>query len=173
MQETDGTFLPALIKGLSQVFTWLLVIVGWIVVSDQQYHRELIKARRDKLDEVRKKLADLEASSRKFHSTNYDVDLMQSIMRNISAVSLELSLLRNESIVGVGTTNDMVTLRQSITGQNFDPGSHTAGPHTLLLTKIDEAHRTLDSQLAAASNLLHKKRQTILESIRDIRKRLY
>lgn len=173
MQEADSDWLKVLITGLNQVMTWGLVIVGWIVVSDQQYHRELIKARREKIDDLRKKLRELEELARKFHVAPYDVDLAHCIMRLMTSVSMELSLLLKEKIIGIGTVNDMVSLRQSITAENFDMSSHQPIVDLRIITKIDEASRTLDQQLAVASNLIQRKRQTILESIKDIKKRLY
>lgn len=172
-QDGDITLYSALVKAASQIVTWLLVVVGWIVVSDQQYHRELIKARREKLDDLRKKLRELEDSARKFHTTTYDQPLMQSILRMSQGISLELSLLRNERVVGLGTIEDMVKLRQSITAGNFDESSHTDAPDASVLASIDEAYRTLDQQLATTASVIQTKRQTIFESLRDIRKRIF
>lgn len=173
MQEIESPLFSAFLNGLSQTMTWLLVVIGWIVVSDQQYHRELIKARREKIDDLRKKLRELEEFSRKFHTSSYDIHLMHNIMRMTAGISMELSLLCSEKIIGMGTVEDMVFLRQSITAENFDAGSHCEAPDARILTKIDESYRSLDRQLALSSNLMQRKRQTIFESIRDIKKRLY
>lgn len=173
MQSPEPTLVAALVKAASQVFTWLLVIVGWIVVSDQQYHRELIKARREKIEDVRKKLRELDDSARKFHNGIYDVSLMQAILRMTSGISMEISLLKSEGVIGMGTVDDMVSLRQAITSENFDEVNHTDKPADELLTRIDETYWSLDRQLATISTRMQAKRQTVFESLKDLSKRLY
>lgn len=173
MSDSEYEILIAVVDFANKILTWVLVVVGWIVVSDQQYHRELIKVRREKVEDLRKRLRELEISSRKFHTTEFDHSLSREILKSAGSISMEISLLKNEGVVGLGTLDDMIALRQSITSNNFEETVHVPSCGEDLLIRLDSAFSGLDRQLAVVATNLQKRRQTVFESLKDIRKRLY
>lgn len=112
-----------------QFITWLLVVIGWAIVSELQDFRELRKDRVSRLGELRKQLAEIEESVLAFHTAEFDGRAVQQIQTGLSAVGRELSFLDKCRYIEGDYQDQLVDFRQACTEKNFDKSSHSALQH--------------------------------------------
>ena len=129
----------------TQFVTWILVVVGWIVVSEQQRLREIWKSDYQRLLSFRQLLKDVESKALNFHTQQFDFSDRRELLRLVSETTLEASYLRKT----LHLKNDMSSLtsklRRSITLNNFDENSHsTQDVASPLLEAIVESVELLD-----------------------------
>lgn len=113
---------------VQQVVTWFLVVMGWLVLSDQAERREVTKSYFGRLQELRKELRSLEELSRGFHAEAYNEVKAQQVARAERHLSLELNNLKAKEIVPFSLTQEVIRLRQALTSRNFDSSSHSVQP---------------------------------------------
>jgi hypothetical protein len=118
------------------VFTWLLVISGWVVVHRMTLNRERRKEKRDIAETAIKNLIELEAEAVKFHcDDHFDAQAMNSILWKTNR--LISSFNRAPMCELLLTSVSLKELRQSITLKNFDcTGFIPQSVHSRIVTDI-------------------------------------
>ncbi|NJC43841.1 UNVERIFIED_ORG: hypothetical protein FHT06_001080 [Xanthomonas campestris] len=116
--------MDAYVGFAQQIVTWLLVVVGWLVLSDQAERREIAKSYFSRLQQLREDLKKLEEDGRLFHAGDYDEALAQRVARAERRLSVELSNLKSSGVVRFSLTQEAIRLRQALTARNFDRSSH-------------------------------------------------
>ncbi len=106
-------------QGIAQIITWVLVIIGWLIVNSQHNKRISRKETRDRLDQMGESLLKLEQVAIEYHTAKKRNDkLACSIRTAIERVSRAINRL------GLATTAELnpkiIDLRRAITLQNFD-----------------------------------------------------
>lgn len=121
---------------ISPWITWLLVIVGWIVVHRTAEVRALRQSRRQEdLDAVRtlaKRVAALRDLAIQFFTEHDQHDSRASeshIKFELKSIAAELAMLQKRNPKAFDLTSEMVSLRRAITGGSFDSRSRTKVPH--------------------------------------------
>lgn len=112
------------IKGIYYVLSWIVALVGWIVVNQQNNRREERKEIRSALSEIYKIVEDLTDKASKYHQTE------SPSSTDAAAIKLQLQRL-GQKITHLHFHDDTVNrsvyeLRSAITYENFDSHSHTA-----------------------------------------------
>jgi len=111
---------PTFISSLFQIFTWIIIIIGWYVVHYFTLKRENRKEARERIDVFLKSLHDIEVKAISFHRHNEfkeDIafDLKYEIQRAISRL--------NRQPFCKFTINPrlLTAFRQAVTFRNFEP----------------------------------------------------
>jgi hypothetical protein len=101
--------------------TWSTVIIGWMVVADQQAFRELRKDRATKLDEVRKFLDCVEHNAITFHTAaQFENECAFRLRRSLGMLSRELNVLAKCQFIPDSSTDAVIALRQACTNDGQD-----------------------------------------------------
>ena len=107
------------------IVSWVVVMVGWIVINAQNNGRETRKEVRAALDGTIRRLEKLESLGRQYHlSTAHDDSIAEEIKLHLKKLwpeSVRLNLV-DESALAVR----VASLRRSITLRNFDSAEHAA-----------------------------------------------
>lgn len=106
-----------------QIITWLVIIIGWFIVNNQQNIREKRKERRAQLDDFNGNIIQLEKKAISYHiNATHDEQLAREIKRNLDVIrkfAIRIKLLDTKILNRV-----IINLRQSITYKNFDNGTN-------------------------------------------------
>lgn len=99
--------------------TWLLVVVGWVILNLQHRTIETRKERREALDKIVGDLRSLEERAIAFHTAKaYDHLLIRGIQRDVDRIWPSVSLLHlleaKEAVL-------ITDIRRAITLRNADP----------------------------------------------------
>lgn len=116
--ELDTSLLSALI----QAVTWLLVVLGWLVVHRKTLERERRKEHREASQRIVNELREIEQEATAFHrSQQFDGDRAESLMWRVTRAikSLQRPPLSTLQI----NISCLSQLRRSITLRNFDASS--------------------------------------------------
>ena len=100
--------------------TWLLVIVGWIVINAQHNLRVTRNEIRQRLDLLREDLHKLEGASMLHHTVENDPARRAEVRRMITTVATSISVLTNAGLEVRQRFALLTSLRQAITLENFD-----------------------------------------------------
>lgn len=148
--------------------TWVLVIAGWLVVSDQQDDRELRKNRSVRIDEIRCRLAALEEAAVTFHTTLFDHEKLFILKRRLGVLSNELALLKNCEFVHADCSIFVMRFRQACTADNVEPSTHEVQSVTSpLVGAIMAARDDLDLMLVRSLTLALTRHKSVLSSLRN------
>lgn len=106
--------------GGPHVITWLLVIIGWIIINWQHNRRETRKEQYSQLTEINTWLADIEHKAIAFHTAEtYDQQTYRELVRDIARITPQiklLGLLNDSKAIAVLVTD----IRRAITLNNAD-----------------------------------------------------
>lgn len=161
-------WLQTLSKGMTTLGTWLLVVLGWIVVSDQTNNRESNKNAYVKLDQIRLKLAEIEKSAVAHHTEGYDQKTVREIVRAIKSVGIEASSLVKGEYLESSVKYSVADFRRAITAKNFDFSKYAKVEVTdSLITRLEHAKDALDKTLLDAQSRVMKKTKTLRQSLRS------
>lgn len=156
----------------TELVTWVLVIVGWMVVSDQQATRERSKNSTERLDAFRKQLAEVEHLAISFHTRTYKVSDANNLLRKLGRLSREASYLRKQGLIGLGTSEDVRSVRSAITLKNFDRGNHVIqASDSPLVQTIESVCNNLDRQFVEASFQTFNSEKRLRDSLKEIFKK--
>lgn len=148
-----------LLKVVAALFTWLLVITGWRVVSDFQDRRERNKARLSHLLELRTLLKAVEQVAVEFHTAEaYSDALARKVVRSIKLVTTELRHLQQVGVVSGDWPRYVMLVRQSATGVNFDKSTFKTldGSAEVILDLESRKDQLDDFVLRSAADLLDR-----------------
>lgn len=110
-------------QAIAQVGTWVLVVLGWIIVNRQNNKRESRKEVRGQLDQVSELLVELEEMAVEYHTAQQqNAKLARSIKHAITRLTNVVHY------IGLADARDfnrrIVRLRRTITLKNFDSANH-------------------------------------------------
>lgn len=166
--ESSWNVLPY----ISDLVTWVLVVLGWMVVSDQNEQRELSKNGYARIVSVRDDLKLLEKRAVSFHTSSFNSNDMNALARAISKLTKELSLLQKHEFVGLSTSMEAVALRRAMTLTNFEEPSHSKqSAGSPVVQGIEEACDSLDRQLIDTAHALSKRCRRLTDSIVEVVKK--
>lgn len=160
---------------LGWLLTWLTVIVGWMVVADQQAFRELRKDRSAKLDDLRDALGDVERAAIEFHTAPaFSAENAFTLRRAIGSLSREISMLVRCRFMGPDCELAIIELRQACTEANQDEKTFQTCAHASeRVGRIMAARDALDDQLSASLVEAILCTKPIIDSIRDIARKIW
>ncbi|WP_155760574.1 hypothetical protein [Stenotrophomonas maltophilia] len=155
------------------ILTSTLVVLGWMVVSDQQEARELAKSRYARLYAIRDELRKIEISAVEYHTSKFDLAKARSLTKSIKTVSDELAYLRECGGIAFSTSQDVFDLRRSITLSNCDSeASYVAQDlDSKMITEIEAAVASIDRQILKAAQSVATTPRTLRASILETLKR--
>lgn len=138
---------------IGDVISWVIIFVGWAVVSGQHNKRETRKETKERLQLLFKHLDEIEDAAFLYHtSKSPDPLLARRIRRDIEQISPRIRLAIRGPMK-CAYSGALVRFRQSITLHNFD--SATFAPkqtHEQLLDEIVSAKNALVYCLESAYN---------------------
>ena len=112
---------------LTQIPTWIIVVVGWFVVHHLSTKRDQRKEARECLDQLVVQLREIEERAINFHqSTTYKGDLARSLLFDIQRIIARLK--RHPFGSFEISSNLLKELRRSITYNNFDHSKFACQP---------------------------------------------
>jgi hypothetical protein len=127
------------------------VILGWVVVSNLQDYRELRKDRVARVSEVRKRLHEFEQEALDFHTSEFQMQKVLSVVGSLSTLGRELHFLQACEYIAFEYQEPFVALRKACTNLNFDKQGHQVLDHAdPLCLVIRSARDTLDAALMEA-----------------------
>jgi hypothetical protein len=152
------------------VVTWLTVIIGWMVVADQQNFRELRKDRASRLNDLRDDLLEIEAQAIAFHTAeSFGGAEALSLRRELGTVSRELSVLKECRFVETACEEAVIALRQACTDSNQDEKSFVQQEHFSECTgRIMAAREELDDLLVKSLTDALIANKPIGDSLQDV-----
>lgn len=107
------------------IITWLVIIIGWFIVNNQQNKREQRKERRAQIDIFNSNISQLEKKAISYHTNIlHDEQLAREIKRKFDELrkfSLRIKLIDIKDLNRL-----IIALRRSITYENFDNGENHA-----------------------------------------------
>ena len=142
------------------VITWALVIVGWIVLADQQEMREAKKDGLTRLASLRKAASDAKERAVKFHTNPFAAEEQVTVQALLSDLGHTSNFLERIGVVGAGWTSSLRTFRQAAQDENFDLSVHQPLTQSSpVVSAIVIAHLGFDRYLA------HCEFQTLMRPI--------
>lgn len=150
--------------------TWLTVIVGWMVVADQQNYRELRKDRSSRLNDLRSKLLDVEHQAVDFHTADAFSESGAFILRReLGSLARELTILKDCKFIDMGCLELMVALRQACTEMNDTEVKFQKQVHfSERIGEIMAAREALDDRLSAGLTDALLSNKSIWDSLNDM-----
>lgn len=132
---------------LTQIPTWIIVIIGWFVVHHLSTKRDQRKEARERLDQYILGLRALEERAIKFHqSTSYQADIARGLVSDIERCRTKLN--RHPFCSFKISPALKIQLRQSITLRNCDASKFACQPaNSPILGNIVNAFDDIEDQL--------------------------
>ncbi|EKT4070875.1 hypothetical protein [Stenotrophomonas maltophilia] len=163
----DVSLSSAVWEAIKIFLTSSLVVLGWMVVSDQQEARELAKSRYTRLYAIRDELRKIESSAIEYHTTKFDLAKARSLTKSIKTISDELAYLRECGCIAFSTSQDVFDLRRSITLNNCDSESSYVAQDldSKMIVEIEAAVASIDRQILKAAQSVATTPRTLKESI--------
>lgn len=128
---------------LAQIGTWVIVVIGWLIVNNQNNNRERRKEIRQAIDKIVKKIEEIEQDALQFHQSAFDDSSARALLLSLDKNSRSIAWLKIvESEI---YKKSIISFRRSITLNNFDPTTHVA---------LDGNNAQLARISAAAENLV-------------------
>lgn len=153
MAQNESPCWLQFVGALGQIVTWILVIVGWVVVNRQHNQRETRKELRAQLDKVRDTVFKIEGLSETYHTdespSGSDAKQIKILIQRVGAAIDRLMLLESRE-----AQKRIIALRQAITLHNFDTRVHKAQGQS------SEIIANINSSVDALLNDLESKFQT-------------
>lgn len=138
------------------VVSWLIVLVGWVVVNRQHNNRETRKEVRASLLDLYGHLDEIEDDAFEYHTQDGDPLLGRQLKRDIDQIYMRIRL----SLRGPMTCSyapQLAAFRQSVTLQNFDTANFVAkDPSDSFFDEIFRSKRALINRLETAYNNAYK-----------------
>jgi hypothetical protein len=112
--DTATAFAPAV--------SWLLVILGWWVVSRDHNNRERRKEVRGQIEGLIRDIREIEMKTYDYLPTTADSNVSRSLGLRLKSdlQRLSLALVRLAKVEEIDVKDEMTALRQAITGHEFD-----------------------------------------------------
>lgn len=155
------------------VITSSTVIIGWMVVSDQQEARELSKSRYTRIYAMRDDLRKIEDAAITYHTSAFDQAKARSLIRSIKTFADELSHLKECGCIKFSTLQDVVSLRQAVTLKNCGSAAtfEAQAVDSDFVMEIEAAVGTIDRQLLASAQSVATTPRTLRESVVSVLRR--
>lgn len=147
---------------LAQIVTWVIVIIGWLIVNHQNNNRERRKEIRQAIDKIVNRIEEIEQDALRFHQSSFDGGSARKLLLSLDKTGRSITWLRM-----VGTEEykkSIVSFRRSITLKNFDPTAHVAlGSNDSQLARISAAADNLVNLLENAYAAQYLRGQPMLK----------
>ena len=104
----------------ASVVPWILVVVGWFFVDQQNNSRERRKEVRGKVDALRELIDEVEELAFLHHGTGQESLRCVKIRRSIKKINNDIAILEKFGLTGILGDTTLLDIRQSITLKNFD-----------------------------------------------------
>ena len=121
------------LKDFSFVGTWLLVIIGWLVVNSQNNARERRKESRSLVESIEELVLGIEVAAREYYALSGADPAGQALALQIKAgfrtLSSRLKVLGRYS-TKFNATDELIAFRTAVTGGDFESASRAACPPT-------------------------------------------
>lgn len=132
---------------LTQIPTWIIVIIGWFVVHHLSTKRDQRKEARERLDQYILGLRSLEERAIKFHqSSSYQADIARGLLFDIQRCHAKLN--RHPFCSFEVSPSLKIKLRQSVSLRNFDTTKFACQPaNSPILNDIANAFDDIEDQL--------------------------
>lgn len=158
---------------LPEAVTWLLVVLGWLVVSDRQAQTEIAKNSYARMHRLREDMRQIEAEAVEHHTAGYDEKRVRTIMRAISLLGVEITHLTKRRLLGGGAPAFVSDLRKAVSAKNFDLGSYSKQLSTSpIIQNIEAAKDALDRVLLEAADSVTSQPRTFWKFLSEIWRRL-
>ncbi|WP_139174525.1 hypothetical protein [Lysobacter enzymogenes] len=171
----DEATLKMLGEVVTSLVTWMLVMIGWLVISERQVQMEIAKNNYSKFSKLRESVSKIEVAAIAYHTGEYDARAGRNIMRSLSTLGLEVSQLNRAKLVGMSAGDYVFKFKKAITFSNFDPGEfalHDASSE--LIQGVEEAADDLDRFLLESAEVVIKQPEyTIASLLKGIVRRIY
>lgn len=150
--------------------TWVTVIIGWMVVADQQNYRELRKDRAARLNDIRQILLKIEEDAVSFHTAaEFSGASAFALRRGIGTLSRELTILGNCKFIESSWYDLVIALRQACTETSQDEKSFEHVDHfSDRVGTIMVAREDLDDLLVVALTQALLSNKPIHNSLGDL-----
>jgi hypothetical protein len=112
-------------EALKPLVTWVLVVLGWVVLADQQELRESKKDGLARLANLRHELTAAHVRIRQFHASHFSADEQVGIQADVSALGHTCDFLERAGFLSGGWTTGLRQFRQAATTENFDVSTHS------------------------------------------------
>lgn len=154
---------------VDSIITWILVVLGWLVISDQNELREASKVAHARLQALRESLTTIEALALQHHTEKYDEARVRALLRMLGDFSTEVAYLQKRGHVGVGSLQGVVDLRSAITGKNMDESSFVKqGFQSSILSDVSNARAVIDKELLGHSYNALRHSATLISSVKNV-----
>lgn len=122
----------------------VLVIAGWLIINLQNNHRETRKEVRNNLNTIYNDIEDLLEKSVAFHADHWNDINAKLITAKIDRTISSINTI--STVIGINSSSECKSLRQSITLNNFDKSSHIrlSGEEEQITEITDAAYVLLD-----------------------------
>lgn len=99
--------------------SWIIVVVGWLIINRQHNNRETRKEIRASLMDLYRLLDSIEADAFAYHTTEPDVALARKIKRELDQIYSRVRLALSDTVT-CDSSKQISEFRKSITLHNFD-----------------------------------------------------
>lgn len=152
--------------------TWILVVLGWMVVSDQQEQRETRKDALARISDFREQVRELEKDVRAHHMSDWDGDRVRQLQRRFHTLGQEATLLKKMGCFEPKWIEVVRDFKVQSLLKNCDKSSHKVLPaDDLLVVEIGDASALVDSwAISAMSNKIMERRPLVVSVWASLRR---
>jgi len=140
----DGHFLSQI---LTQIPTWIIVVLGWFVVHHLSKKRDQRKEARERIDQFIVALRAIEEKAIEFHqSDSYKGDVARSLLFDIQRI---IAKLKRHPFCSFKVDHNLLKeLRRAVTLKNFDSSKFVCQPaNSAILSNVANAVDDIEDQL--------------------------
>ena len=152
---------------------WMLVVLGWSVVSDMADQRNRREKEETKIYGMRNELNNVEEYAINLHCNEYNDLTARKFARSIKGISLECSHLERIGVVDTKWRIKINNIRRAVTMNNFEQADHRALiQNDNLVSAIEASFIEFHSFLMKAVEIRINSRITLMNTIRRIIKNI-
>lgn len=153
---------------INALVTWVLVILGWIVLADQQQSQTLRDHAISRIDKLKSKIDFLESKGISLHTNNFKNSNSLEVTKELQNVAMELRYLKSADVIDDRWIALMIGFRQAMTRKNFEEKTFKVQPADGEIVKdISAAHAAIAAFLLSAQVHHLAARKSILDSLRS------
>lgn len=168
-----GRALEYVFKVLGALIAWLLVVTGWAVANDLTAQREMKKLQDQKIQDLRKRLDEIEELAVNHHTETFDERRAQKIVRRMKLIGLECSHLERTNVLSMEWRAANLGIRRAVTLKNFESGEHNKLARTAaVISEIESAFDSFQTFLMRSLEAKLIETERLRDTLRRMLRRL-
>ena len=162
-----------IVSFFASFITWILIVTGWLVVSERQIQLEVAKNSYARMHRLREDIDEIEKKSVDFHVSGFDKAKLHLLLRSISSLGREVSQLVKAKHLGAGAYSFVTRMRQAVSSNNTEQSTYVCQDFdSEIILEIQAARDALDRIFLESADSVSRQKFTLWELLKAITKKI-